>query len=117
LLSTTEAELIPRSREFSLPRVFISYSSRDTKFAKWLATRLKAEGLDVWIDVQRIAVGDSIVHRLNEGLGSASYLIAILSESSVNSKQRTRTQGAFSCFESRTRNLEFRFQRFFTRRD
>lgn len=102
LLSTTEAELIPRSREFSLPRVFISYSSRDTKFAKWLATRLKAEGLDVWIDVQRIAVGDSIVHRLNEGLGSASYLIAILSESSVNSKW-VRDELDYAFFKEKTK--------------
>jgi hypothetical protein len=68
-----------------LPKVFISYSSRDTKFVNWLITRLKQEGLTVWVDVQQVAVGDSIVARVNEGLESASYFIPVLSKSSVQS--------------------------------
>ncbi len=102
IVRTTEPEVIPRSSKSNLPRVFISYSSRDKKFVTWLINRLKAEGLDVWIDMQRIAVGDTIVEKLNEGLESASYLIAILSENSVSSLW-VRDELGYAFFREKTK--------------
>lgn len=68
------------------PTVFISYSHADSQFVDNLAKRLKATGVDVWIDKWMIKVGDSITGKINEGIGASDYLVIVLSQSSVNSK-------------------------------
>jgi len=47
---------------------------------------MKASGVDVWIDKWKIKVGDSITHRINEGIGESDFLIVALSQTSVKSK-------------------------------
>lgn len=68
------------------PTVFISYSHADSKFADWLADKLRSSGVDVWIDKWMIRVGDSITQKVNEGIGVSDFLIVILSRSSTTSK-------------------------------
>src|SRR2546422_10400302 len=68
------------------PTVFISYSHSDSKFVDQLADKLKASGVDVWIDKWMIKVGDSITGKINEGIGASDFLIVILSHTSVNSQ-------------------------------
>lgn len=67
-------------------RVFISYAHADSAFVDQLANRLKACGIDVWIDKWKIKVGDSITHKINEGIGSSDFLVIVLSRASVDSK-------------------------------
>ena len=66
--------------------VFISYSHANSQFVDWLADKLKASGIDVWIDKWMIKVGDSITQKINEGIGASDFLIVVLSRASVNSK-------------------------------
>jgi formylglycine-generating enzyme required for sulfatase activity len=68
------------------PTVFISYSHADSRFVDELADKLKASGVDVWIDKWKIKVGDSITHKINEGIGASDFLIIVLSSASVKSK-------------------------------
>ena len=68
------------------PTVFISYSHADSKFVNDLAEKLKASGIDVWIDKWKIKVGDSITGKINEGIGESDFLIVVLSRTSVESK-------------------------------
>jgi formylglycine-generating enzyme required for sulfatase activity len=68
------------------PTVFISYSHADSHFVNQLADQLKASGVNVWIDKWMIKVGDSITHKINEGIGASDWLIVVLSCASVNSK-------------------------------
>ena len=68
------------------PTVFISYSHADSQFVDQLAKKLKASGVDVWIDKWMIKVGDSITGKINEGIGASDFLIVVLSHASVNSK-------------------------------
>jgi formylglycine-generating enzyme required for sulfatase activity len=68
------------------PTVFISYCHADSHFVDQLADRLKASGVNVWIDKWKIKVGDSIIQRINEGIGASDRLIVVLSRSSVESK-------------------------------
>ncbi len=68
------------------PTVFISYSHADSKFVNQFADQLKASGVNVWIDKWMIKVGDSITHKINEGIGASDWLIVVLSCASVNSK-------------------------------
>ena len=65
--------------------VFISYSHADSQFVDWLADKLKASGVDVWIDKWMIKVGDSITQKINEGISDSDFLIVVLSRVSVNS--------------------------------
>lgn len=68
------------------PTVFISYSHADSHFVDQLANKLKASGVDVWIDKWMIKVGNSITQKINEGIGASDFLIVILSHASVNSR-------------------------------
>ncbi|MFA6980519.1 MAG: toll/interleukin-1 receptor domain-containing protein [Ignavibacteriaceae bacterium] len=72
--------------EFLKPRVFISHSSKDKSFTEELAWNLSEFGFDVWFDKWEIAIGDSIVDKVFEGIKASDSLIIVLSEVSVNSR-------------------------------
>jgi hypothetical protein len=65
--------------------VFISYSSKDRRFARRLAEDIKPHGLKVWIDDGELKIGDSLIWKISEAVRTSDFLIVILSESSVNS--------------------------------
>ena len=60
--------------------VFISYRSDDLVAAKRLKEDLAADGHDIWLDIENIKIGDSIIERINAGLEGASFLILCLSK-------------------------------------
>lgn len=47
---------------------FVSHSSRDKPFIRQLAADLSNSGIKVWLDEQKIKVGDSIVDKVGQGL-------------------------------------------------
>lgn len=67
-------------------KVFISHSSKDKGFAKWLATDLSAAGHQPWLDEWSIEVGESIPQKISEGISEADFVIVILSEASAASR-------------------------------
>jgi TIR domain len=67
----------------TLGTLFISYASEDRPFVERLVKALDPFVSHVWYDRHEIIVGDSIVNRINEGLSSADFLIAVLSRASV----------------------------------
>ena len=69
-----------------IPKVFISYSRDDSIFAEKLAGQLRGDGVSVWFDRWQIHVGDSIVHKIQDGLSSSDFLLILLSPSSTASK-------------------------------
>lgn len=69
-----------------MTKVFISHSSSDKDFAIKLAHELKSHNINVWLDKDKIKVGDSIVKKISEGLEETEYLILILSKKSIQSK-------------------------------
>lgn len=64
---------------------FISYNRNDKRFAEGLASRLVAEGHNIWIDNWELNVGDSLIDRIQGALEDASAVIAVLSRTSVQS--------------------------------
>ncbi|MFT3867552.1 MAG: toll/interleukin-1 receptor domain-containing protein [Nibricoccus sp.] len=64
---------------------FLSHSSKDKPFVRQLASDLVAVGVEVWLDEQRILVGDSITEKIGQGLAQSDYFIIALSEASVGS--------------------------------
>ncbi len=64
---------------------FISHSSKDKKFVRRLAADLVANGVKVWLDEQRILVGDSIPEKIAQGLAESDFFLIVVSENSINS--------------------------------
>jgi len=74
-----------RERSASGPRVFLSHASEDkARFVLEFATRLRARGVDVWLDRWEMYPGDSLVDKIfEEGIKNADAIIVVLSNNSV----------------------------------
>lgn len=79
-------EAIANMPSKSVPRVFISHSTQDKPFVRRLVEDLKRFDLKIWFDERELAIGDSIVSGISNGLKDTDYLVVVLSKSSVRSK-------------------------------
>lgn len=68
-----------------MPSVFISYSRKDERFARQLATALSNRGYDVWIDVEDIPAGMKWSSAIQQGLDSANAMVVVISPDSMAS--------------------------------
>lgn len=68
-------------------KVFVSHSSKDKeRFVEPFAARLRARGIDAWLDKWEMLPGDSLVQKIfEEGLKNASAFVIVLSKASVGS--------------------------------
>lgn len=64
-----------------MARVFLSYRPGASASASRLAADLRDRGHEVWVREDAVGVGDSIVERVTQGLGSADYLVLCLTGS------------------------------------
>ncbi len=78
-------------------KIFISYNHGDKKFATKLSLELIAsKEIDVFIDHWEMGVGDSLLDNIETGIDDSSFLIVLLSPSSVDSSWvRTELQYAY----------------------
>jgi hypothetical protein len=65
---------------------FLSHSSVDKAFVRKLAGDLKQQEISVWLDEQRILVGDSIAEKIGQGLAESDFFLIVLTPSSVGSE-------------------------------
>ena len=75
----------PEERRPGEPGIFISYSHRDENFALAVVEELRNANLRVWIDRVELAIGDSLVGAISEAILAQDFVVAIVSEHSVNS--------------------------------
>jgi hypothetical protein len=70
------------------PRVFVSHSKEDNdRFVVGFGQRLRAKGVEAWLDFWELLPGDSLVDKIfNEGLKNCQAFIIVLSRHSVHSK-------------------------------
>jgi hypothetical protein len=68
------------------PGVFLCHSSTDKWFTRKLAMALAGNGLKVWIDEAEIGIGESLIEKIESGILGSKYLIAVLSNNSINSR-------------------------------
>jgi len=68
------------------PKVFISHASEDKeRFVSDFATKLRAKGIDAWLDRWEMLPGDSLVQKIfEEGIKNAQAVIIVLSKNSIN---------------------------------
>ena len=64
-----------------MANVFICHRGSDLDEAERLAKALQKRRHRAWLDKWNIKIGDSIIARMNEGLGGSTYLIMCLSAS------------------------------------
>lgn len=66
---------------------FISYNHADAELARCIASALEAHGYYyVWIDEGRIKLGDSLIQSIGDAIDQVDFLIALVSDHSVNSE-------------------------------
>ena len=69
-----------------MSHIFISYSTRDSKYATLLAEKLRAEGFDIWIDNNRLRSSEDWWRSIVLAIDSCAAFVAILSPNSDQSK-------------------------------
>lgn len=67
----------------SPPKVFLSFAFEDQTLAGRIARTLQANGIDTWWAEWCIGAGDSIRQRIDDGLGSCTHFVALLTPRSV----------------------------------
>ena len=77
MIDFTEVKCMPD------PKAFLSYASEDRELAEHVAQALQAAGVETWWDRWEIGAGDSIVQKINEGLGGCTHFIVLLSPNSI----------------------------------
>lgn len=86
LVDAAESKKERRHLEDKDQRVaFLSHSSADKAFIRQLAADLTANGISVWLDEQRIRVGDSIPEKIAQGLAESDYFLIGMSHKSSES--------------------------------
>lgn len=86
LVDAAETKKERRHQEAKDQRVaFLSHSSADKAFIRQLAADLTANGISVWLDEQRIRVGDSIPEKIAQGLAESDYFLIAMSQKSSES--------------------------------
>jgi tetratricopeptide (TPR) repeat protein len=67
------------------PKVFCSHRGVDKPKVQEIAVKLRAAGIDAWVDAWEIGSGDDIVARINEGLETYDVGLLFLSKASLTS--------------------------------
>jgi hypothetical protein len=63
-------------------RAFLSHSSADKQLATLIYRALRDQAVDVWFDRLELRAGDSLLTKIAEGIGSAEYLLVLVTENS-----------------------------------
>jgi len=72
------------------PKIFISHASSDREIATEIADSLRRVGLTPWLDTREISPGDSFLAQMNTGLGTAGYVLLLVSAAAHASKWVSR---------------------------
>ncbi len=66
-------------------KVFISHSSKDKGFVRFLKDCLLANSIETWLDEDQLDLGDSLVTKLQDALDESTHLLIVLSPASIDS--------------------------------
>lgn len=69
----------------SKPQVFLSYASENRDFVESLAKDLRERDIRIWLSNEAIKPGDNLRQKIEEGLKTSGYLLAIISRASIKS--------------------------------
>lgn len=67
-------------------KIFVSYSQKDSNFAAWLVDNLEKAGFEVWIDKEKMRVGQLWRRNIIDGISEADAVIIVISKNSKISR-------------------------------
>lgn len=82
----TEQLDITMKRTDSVGHIFISHSSRDNAFTRFLADSLTLAGFDVWVDFDDITSGDRWVQTIQKAVEDCESIIVVMSRAARDSE-------------------------------
>lgn len=87
-MSSAKETITVRSQDKQHPKVFVSHSGLDkARFVLRFAEKLRAVGIDAWLDKWEMLPGDSLVDKvIGKGLKDADAIIIVISQNSIESK-------------------------------
>jgi hypothetical protein len=85
------------------PRIFLSYAHEDKPVAHNLVDALRRQGADVWVDEEQLAVGDSIIARIEAAIRGSDLFLVLVSPASERSGWLNRELGLALKTENKTR--------------
>lgn len=65
------------------PVVYLAHATEDKSSARPIAEHLMANGIEVWFDEWEITAGASLRQRMDEGLGSCTHFVVLLTPASL----------------------------------
>ncbi|MBE6088431.1 MAG: toll/interleukin-1 receptor domain-containing protein [Clostridium beijerinckii] len=66
--------------------VFISHNYKDKPLARKISNEFTKYGIKPWIDESEIKLGESLIEKIRDGLDNMDYLVALISQNSVQSE-------------------------------
>ena len=82
------------------PRVFISYSHKESQLAEALALALDEAGMEAWYDRTEIQTGEIFSDEIKKGLNQSTAMIVLLGPHTINSNY-VRNEINHALFDSR----------------
>ena len=64
-------------------RVFLCHASQDKGVVNYIASALREEGIDYWLDTEQIHVGEDFIQRIEEGIAECRFIAVFLSSNFV----------------------------------
>jgi hypothetical protein len=68
-----------------MSKIFLSHNHEDKPLVRRIKRLLNNAGFETWIDEDEIKVGESLLHKIIDGIYNTEFLIAIISPNSINS--------------------------------
>ena len=78
-----EVEVMNATEGTAHPKVYLAHASEDKGQVRPIAEYLMANGIDVWFDEWEIEAGDSLRQKMEEGLGSMTHFVIVLTKTSL----------------------------------
>lgn len=66
--------------------IFISHSTRNNDFTRWLAARLREESFNVWVDLDSIREGERWLRSIQAAIEASKAVVLVLSQASHDSQ-------------------------------
>lgn len=68
-----------------MAHVFISYSSKDIEYARYIRMGLEQAGVPIWMDEAEIKLGEKWIHSIESALDQSTALVVLMSHQSKSS--------------------------------
>jgi hypothetical protein len=87
-------KLAPAVKNIYKSKIFICHASEDWQIADSIANSLRERGFAIWYDRWSLRVGDSIIDKINQGIGHCRFMVVIFSKNSTEKSWCMREMNA-----------------------